>query len=100
MPGPVSRAGPIAHQRLARAGVVEPRVNGATQYLELHFRHLLRGRVGLEVGLGVEPERARDEVVREPLDRLVEALYLVVVAHALDGDAVLGARELVLQADE
>src|SRR5579862_4963033 len=70
--------------------------------LELHFRRGLGALLRLEVGLDVEAgaEEAGDQHRREALALGVEALRRLVVAHALDGDAVLGALELRLQVTE
>src|SRR3954465_7395283 len=61
----------------------------------------LRGDLGLrrclEEGIFLEAEHLRRQVRRELTARRVVGLDGFVVAHALDGDAVLGAGELVHQ---
>src|SRR5438067_11483689 len=67
---------------------------------EVDLRHLLRLRRGLEVLLRPKAEGVRVEHRREALDEGVVGADGLVVAHALDGDSVLGAGELVGETGE
>src|SRR6185503_13890961 len=67
---------------------------------EVHLRHLFRRRRRVEERIFLEPEEAGGDVRRELAARRVVVLHALVVAHALDRDAVLGPGELVHQAVE
>src|SRR6516225_9404238 len=69
--------------------------------IEIHFGSLPRPFLGLEVGVVAgESAHAGDEIVGEEREKRVVVLQRLVVAPALDGDAVLRSGELVLQAQE
>src|SRR3954447_6760261 len=67
--------------------------------VEIHGRWLIGAGGALEVRLRFEAV-AGDEAGREAAHGSVERLRLLVVAHALDGDAVLRPFELRLQGEE
>src|SRR5215471_11491936 len=68
--------------------------------LELHLGRLLTAWRRLEIGLLLEAaERGHDAAGEQPEPGVVVAHGLV-EAHALDGDAILGALELALQGEE
>src|SRR5204863_9028293 len=64
---------------------------------EIDLRHLLGLRGRLEERIFLEAERLRSQVGGKLAARRVIALHRLVVAHALDGDPVLRAGELVHQ---
>src|SRR5438132_12176816 len=68
--------------------------------LKIHLGRNVRARGAAEVGLWLEPKRVRDEVRRELDYGRVELLSDLVVAAALDGNAVLRPFELRLQLEE
>src|SRR5258708_5613353 len=68
--------------------------------IEVHVRCLAGAWGAAEVGLRLEPAHARRDAAGEAAHGHVELLGPLVVSHALDGDAVLGALELRLQRQE
>jgi hypothetical protein len=68
--------------------------------VELDVRSLAAARSALEVSLLLESAHARDEARRKAADGDVVRRGHLVVALALDGDAVLGSFELRLQFEE
>src|SRR5262245_9953926 len=83
----------------------EPRVNvtrgaASSGALELHLGRGLAPRRRLEVRLVLEASERRDDAGGEEADPCVVVAHRLVVAAALDGDAILGAFELALQRQE
>src|SRR5436190_17481650 len=68
--------------------------------LEIDLRYLLRFGRRLEERIFLEAEHLRRQVGRKLPPRGVVVLHALVVAHALDGDAVFRSGELVHQAVE
>ena len=74
---------------------------GGWRGAEIDFGDFAGAGFGFEVGVVAgEAAEASDEAVREERDVGVVVLHGFVVATAFDGDAIFGAGEFVLEAEE
>jgi hypothetical protein len=104
-PGPNARP-EICPKRVAHAPGTKSRLRTGPSALrlgprKLHLGHFTRRLGGREVGVvAMEARPARENVIGKLANERVVGLQRIVVALALDGDAILGAGKLVLQAQE
>src|SRR5207245_4000955 len=96
--GAGTRPGESFTRWLGTGGMTSARASRTTgSRLELHLRRGGGLGHGLEIRLGLEPSKAGDHAVGEDHQPRVVVLHGLVVPPTLDGDPVLGARELPVE---